>query len=116
MSNDFRSKVIHLAHANPALRPHLLPLLKEAASHSYTTNPDPWPEGVPLPKPLPVKTFVMGKLDSEKDYYSNGTVWKIYRFKVDNFSILSADLQSLLRLGLTRIGTNQPGFIDLYFK
>jgi len=28
MSNDLRSKVIRLAHQNPALRPHLLPLLK----------------------------------------------------------------------------------------
>jgi hypothetical protein len=28
--SDLRSKVIRLAHANPALRPHLLPLLKEA--------------------------------------------------------------------------------------
>lgn len=31
MSDDLRSKVIRLAHENPALRPHLLPLLKEAA-------------------------------------------------------------------------------------
>ena len=30
MSNSLRSKVIRLAHANPALRPHLLPLLKTA--------------------------------------------------------------------------------------
>lgn len=29
--SDLRSKVIRLAHANPALRPHLLPLLKSAA-------------------------------------------------------------------------------------
>lgn len=36
MSNTLRSKVIRLAHANPALRPHLLPLLKTAA---VTTNP-----------------------------------------------------------------------------
>ena len=27
MSNNLRSKIIRLAHANPALRPHLLPLL-----------------------------------------------------------------------------------------
>ena len=31
MSNSLRSKVIRLAHANPSLRPHLLPLLKTAA-------------------------------------------------------------------------------------
>ena len=31
MSDTLRSKVIRLAHANPALRPHLLPLLKTAA-------------------------------------------------------------------------------------
>lgn len=31
MSNSLRSKVIRLAHTNPDLRPHLLPLLKEAA-------------------------------------------------------------------------------------
>lgn len=30
MSSTLRSKVIRLAHANPELRPHLLPLLKEA--------------------------------------------------------------------------------------
>lgn len=30
MSNDLRSKVIRLAHQNPALRADLLPLLKEA--------------------------------------------------------------------------------------
>lgn len=30
--SDLRSKIIRLAHQNPALRPHLLPLLKEAAS------------------------------------------------------------------------------------
>lgn len=29
--NTLRSKVIRLAHENPALRPHLLPLLKTAA-------------------------------------------------------------------------------------
>lgn len=32
MSNTLRSKVIRLAHANPSLRPHLLPLLKRGAS------------------------------------------------------------------------------------
>lgn len=32
MSDTLRTKVIRLAHTNPALRPHLLPLLKEAAS------------------------------------------------------------------------------------
>ena len=33
MNNQaLRSKVIRLAHQNPELRPHLLPLLKEAAS------------------------------------------------------------------------------------
>lgn len=31
MSSDLRSKVIRLAHENSALRPHLLPLLKEAS-------------------------------------------------------------------------------------
>lgn len=31
MPNDLRSKLIRLAHANPALRPHLLPLVKDAA-------------------------------------------------------------------------------------
>ena len=31
MSNDLRSKVIRLAHQNPALRPHLLPLLAKQA-------------------------------------------------------------------------------------
>ena len=31
MSDTLRSKVIRLAHANPSLRPHLLPLLKTAA-------------------------------------------------------------------------------------
>jgi hypothetical protein len=31
MSNTLRSKVIRLAHQNPELRPHLLPLLKEGA-------------------------------------------------------------------------------------
>lgn len=31
MSDSLRSKVIRLAHQNPELRPHLLPLLKEAA-------------------------------------------------------------------------------------
>lgn len=30
MSNNLRSSVIRLAHANPELRPHLLPLLKTA--------------------------------------------------------------------------------------
>lgn len=29
--SDLRSKVIRLAHQNPELRPHLMPLLKEAA-------------------------------------------------------------------------------------
>jgi hypothetical protein len=29
--SDLRSKIIRLAHQQPALRPHLLPLLKEAA-------------------------------------------------------------------------------------
>lgn len=32
MSDSLRSKVIRLAHANPSLRPHLLPLLKTAAA------------------------------------------------------------------------------------
>jgi hypothetical protein len=32
MSDNLRSKIIRLAHQQPALRPHLLPLLKEAAS------------------------------------------------------------------------------------
>jgi hypothetical protein len=32
MSDALRSKVIRLAHQNPALRPHLLPLLKTAAA------------------------------------------------------------------------------------
>lgn len=31
MSSTLRSKVIRLAHQNPSLRPHLLPLLKTAA-------------------------------------------------------------------------------------
>ena len=30
--SDLRTRVIRLAHENPSLRPHLLPLLKEAAS------------------------------------------------------------------------------------
>ncbi|NBR00153.1 MAG: hypothetical protein EBT79_07430 [Actinobacteria bacterium] len=31
MSDTLRSKIVRLAHANPNLRPHLLPLLKQAA-------------------------------------------------------------------------------------
>ena len=31
MPSNFRKKLIRLAHANPDLRPHLMPLLKEAA-------------------------------------------------------------------------------------
>jgi hypothetical protein len=31
MSSNLRAGLIRLAHANPELRPHLLPLLKEAA-------------------------------------------------------------------------------------
>lgn len=31
MTDNLRSKVIRLAHANPELRPHLLPILREAA-------------------------------------------------------------------------------------
>lgn len=31
MSSDLRTLVIRLAHENPSLRPHLLPLLKEAS-------------------------------------------------------------------------------------
>jgi hypothetical protein len=38
MSNDLRSKVIRLAHANPALRADLLPLLKEAAGVKITNK------------------------------------------------------------------------------
>lgn len=43
MSNDLRSRVIRLAHQNPSLRPHLLPLLKQAAVHSLDLT---WVEGM----------------------------------------------------------------------
>jgi len=32
MSDTLRSKIVRLAHVNPALRPHLLPLLKQATA------------------------------------------------------------------------------------
>lgn len=42
--SDLRSKIIRLAHQQPALRPHLLPLLKEAAS-KVAAGPLSWPDG-----------------------------------------------------------------------
>lgn len=42
MSNSLRSKVIRLAHANPALRPHLLPLLKTAGATDGVLIGDGW--------------------------------------------------------------------------
>lgn len=39
--STLRSKIIRLAHANPALRPHLLPLVKAAAWVSPTDAPKP---------------------------------------------------------------------------
>jgi hypothetical protein len=36
--SSLRSKVIRLAHANPELRPHLLPLLKEAGEEGVTSG------------------------------------------------------------------------------
>ena len=39
--SSLRSEVIRLAHANPALRPHLLPLLKSAAWASPNDAPKP---------------------------------------------------------------------------
>ena len=46
MSNTLRSKVIRLAHANPALRPHLLPLLKTAAAKVKILEARPHRKGV----------------------------------------------------------------------
>lgn len=40
MSNKLRSSIIRLAHSNPELRPHLLPLLsKEAGNLEEALNP-----------------------------------------------------------------------------
>ncbi len=36
--SSLRSKVIRLAHANPELRPHLLPLLKDAGEDGVTSG------------------------------------------------------------------------------
>lgn len=47
-----RSKVIHLAHAQPELRPHLLPLLKEAGEDHQAAF-GPMPRGLYLPKDNP---------------------------------------------------------------
>lgn len=38
--NDLRSKVIRLAHEQPALRPHLLPLLVKSAADKNTPDPN----------------------------------------------------------------------------
>lgn len=41
MSNTLRSKVIRLAHQNPELRPHLLPLLKTAGADPVQFRKNP---------------------------------------------------------------------------
>ena len=47
MSDDLRSRVIRLAHQNPSLRPHLLPLLKQAATAHFAAVRQP-KSGVPV--------------------------------------------------------------------
>lgn len=39
MSDNLRSKVIRLAHTNPSLRPHLLPLLTRTAAGQHPIDP-----------------------------------------------------------------------------
>jgi hypothetical protein len=58
--DTLRSKLIRLAHQNPALRPHLLPILKEAG---ISTQMETYLKGIfegggrSLTKPIPKKTY-----------------------------------------------------------
>jgi len=47
-TNSLRGRLIRLAHANPALRPHLMPLLKAAAEESDSEGKFEKGEDVPL--------------------------------------------------------------------
>ena len=64
---SLRSELIRLAHANPELRPHLLPLLKQGAGYrppewdrKPQMAPAPWERGTPSSGPK------MGKFDNER--------------------------------------------------
>ncbi len=42
MDNTLRSKIIRLAHQQPELRPHLLPLLKSAGMDDFDSDDNPF--------------------------------------------------------------------------
>jgi hypothetical protein len=122
MSNDLRSRTIRLAHANPELRPHLLPLLKVAGQPDYLPKGgmDSFKAFEKLVKDLPDDAPKKDSIEeSLKELMSAaGKLYQSERNKpqIDNVRSAARTLKTLLRQLKSSDGTDAMAVLDKAIK